>query len=67
MQASDRVLAGRYAAVFLTGTSIGVLPVSSVEGTTLPSARDETIARIRTEYDRIVSEYIRDHRGGPTP
>ena len=64
--ASD-VLAGRYAAVFLTGTSIGVLPVSSIEGRALASARDETIARIRTEYDRIVSEYIRDHTGGPTP
>jgi branched-chain amino acid aminotransferase len=61
------VLAGRHAAVFLSGTSIGVLPVSSVEGTRLESARDETVARIRSEYDRIVSEYIRTHRGGPTP
>ena len=61
------VLAGRFPTVFLTGTSIGVLPVSSVEGTALRSAQDDILAKVRTEYDRIVHEYIQEHRGGLVP
>ncbi len=58
---------GRFPAVFLTGTSIGVLPVSSVEERTLGSAQDDLVSRIRKEYDRIVDEYIRTHGGGLVP
>ncbi|MEI6297492.1 MAG: aminotransferase class IV, partial [bacterium] len=65
--AAADVLAGRCGVLFLTGTSIGVLPVSSVEGTALGSARNESIAKVRTEYDRIVHEYIEEHRGGLVP
>ena len=61
------VLSGRFEAAFLTGTSIGVLPVSSVEDTQLGSAQNDAVSRIRTEYDRIVVDYIREHRGGLTP
>ena len=61
------VIGGRWKALFLTGTSIGVLPVSSVEGTALESSRNDSIARVRSEFDRIVHEYIDEHRGGLVP
>jgi branched-chain amino acid aminotransferase len=61
------VISGLYKSIFLTGTSIGVLPVSSVEEAALDSTQEDSIARIRTEYDRLVHEYIQEHRGGLIP
>ncbi len=51
----------RYKSAFLSGTSIGVLPVSAVEDTILSSARDPAIKGIRREYEAIVSSYLESH------
>lgn len=61
------LMGGRFAAVFLTGTSIGVLPVSSVEELALPSAGDPLVSRVRSDYGRIVEAYVREHGGGIVP
>ena len=43
---------------FLTGTSIGVLPISRIGGVKLNSANDLVIRRIMSEYDKITRDYI---------
>ena len=43
---------------FLTGTSIGVLPISRIGGVKLNSTNDLVIRRIMAEYDKIIREYI---------
>lgn len=44
--------------VFLTGTSIKVLPVSEVGGKAFKSSSNTTVTAIRDQYDRLVEEYI---------
>ena len=43
---------------FLTGTSIGVLPIARIGGVALKSAEAPVIKRIRAEYEKIAREYI---------
>lgn len=45
--------------LFISGTSIKVLPVSEVEGYSFKSSTHPTIEAIRDQYDRLVEEYIR--------
>ena len=43
---------------FLTGTSIGVLPIARIGGVKLNSTSDHMIRRIMAEYDKIARDYI---------
>jgi len=43
---------------FLTGTSIGVLPIARIGGVKLNSANDQVIRQIMVEYDKITREYV---------
>ena len=45
--------------LFISGTSIKVLPVSDVDGKTFASSTHPTITAIRDQYDCIVKDYIR--------
>ena len=47
-----------FSGAFLTGTSIGVLPIARIGGVKLDSAKVPVIRRIRAEYDKIAREYI---------
>ena len=47
---------------FLTGTSIGVLPISRIGGVKLNSAKDRIIRRIMAEYDKITRDYINSRK-----
>lgn len=49
-------------AVFLTGTSIGVLPVSAVEDFAIDSPGNSSLQRIIIEYAKIVDEFIKIHK-----
>lgn len=49
-------------AVFLTGTSIGVLPVSAVEDFAIDSPGNSALQRIIIEYSKIVDEFIKIHK-----
>ncbi len=51
----------RFRGAFLSGTSLGVLPVAAVEDLRLGSSDDYMIASIRREYDSIVSRYLDSH------
>ena len=46
---------------FLSGTSIGVLPIASVDAIKLNSAEDDIVKKIRTEYLLLVNRYLNDH------
>lgn len=46
---------------FLSGTSIKVLPVRSIDDIALNSADNPVISAIRQEYDKILGEYIEMH------
>jgi len=46
-----------YEAVFLTGTSLKVLPVKSID-TTYFSVNNDIISRIITEFEKLVTDYI---------
>lgn len=46
---------------FLSGTSIKVLPVRSIDGIVLDSANKPVITAVMREYDRIIREYIERH------
>jgi len=48
--------------LFLSGTSIKVLPVSMVEGFTFKSGSHPVIVSVRDEFDRILERYIREHK-----
>jgi branched-chain amino acid aminotransferase len=43
---------------FLTGTSIGVLPISRIGGVKLNSVKDSVILAVMGEYEKIESEYV---------
>jgi len=45
--------------LFITGTSIKVLPVSEVDGKVFKSATHPTIVAIRDQYDCVIREYIK--------
>ena len=49
-------------AIFITGTSPLVLPVSKVDDTKFDSAKNPILRKIMKEFDRIVAEYIRNNR-----
>lgn len=44
--------------LFLSGTSIKVLPVSSIDGFIYDSSAHPVITAVRNEYDRLVKKYI---------
>ena len=46
---------------FITGTSIGILPISRIGGVRLDSAGVPAIRKIRYEYEKIAREYINSH------
>lgn len=46
---------------FLSGTSIKVLPVKSIDDVVLDSADSPVITAVRREYERIIREYIDSH------
>lgn len=48
--------------VFLSGTSIKVLPVSRVDNIVFKSGTYPTIVAIRDEFDRLLDEYIQKHK-----
>lgn len=50
-------------AAFISGTSLGVMPVHSVEDLLLSSGTNSLVREIRKEYEKIVKEYIekREH------
>jgi len=52
---------GRVDGCFLSGTSIKVLPVKSIDDVVLNSAGNHVITAVRHEYDRIIREYIDRH------
>ena len=45
-------------AIFLTGTSPGVLAVSSVNGRAIPSNQNKLLNEIKSNYDRLCQRYI---------
>ena len=47
---------------FITGTGIGVLPVSQIDGAGLRSAGDPVIRKIMGEYEKIARDYIEARR-----
>ena len=47
----------RYEAVFLTGTSVGVLPVSVVDGDRF-SVENELLQQLMVTYNRYVDDYL---------
>jgi len=46
---------------FITGTSIGVLPLSNIGGAVLRSAENRLIRQIMDEYDKIAQDYIQGY------
>ncbi|MCR4434843.1 MAG: aminotransferase class IV [Clostridiales bacterium] len=48
--------------VFLSGTSIKVLPVSRIDSHDYRSATHPTITVIREQYDRLVEEYLNNNK-----
>jgi branched-chain amino acid aminotransferase len=46
---------------FLSGTSIKVLPVKSIDNIVMNSSTNPVINAVRREYDRILGEYIEKH------
>lgn len=48
-------------AVFLTGTSIKVLPVKSVDNYYYESSTNSIVNSIQHEYDNIINQYIQDN------
>ena len=44
--------------LFISGTSIKVLPISKVDEAFFNSPVNETIVKVRDEYDRIIDEYL---------
>lgn len=46
-------------AAFISGTSIKVLPIASVEEHSFNSGSHPAIVRIRREYDKMIDEYIK--------
>lgn len=48
--------------VFLSGTSIKVLPVSRIDNMIFSSGTYPTIVAIRDEFDRLLDEYIQEHK-----
>lgn len=47
--------------IFISGTSIKVLPVSAVDGRRYDSAVHPVISAIRERFDRVIDDYIRKH------
>lgn len=48
-------------AFFITGTSIGVMPIGKIDDANFASARNETLVKLRNAYDNYVKEYIKFH------
>lgn len=48
-------------AVFITGTSIGVLPVKNIDNFNLASAKDSTTQHVMASYNSLVHSYINDN------
>lgn len=49
-------------AFFITGTSIGVMPIGRIDDTAFASAVNETVVKLRNAYDNYVKEYIKIHK-----
>jgi branched-chain amino acid aminotransferase len=49
-------------AAFLSGTSIGVLPVCAIEEVRLPSSRDPMVLQIMKEYEKIIQKFLTLHK-----
>ncbi len=49
-------------AAFLSGTSIGVLPICAIEETQISSSSNKMICRIMKEYDNIIQNYLIIHK-----
>ncbi len=49
-------------AFFITGTSIGVMPIGKIDDTNYASAGNETVVKLRNAYDNYVKEYIKIHK-----
>ena len=47
---------------FLTGTSIGALPIARIGGVKLNSTKDRIIRQIMAEYEKITQDYINAHK-----
>jgi len=47
-------------AAFLSGTSIDVLPISSIEHTRISSSSNDLVLRIMREYREIVTDYLKN-------
>lgn len=49
-------------AFFITGTSIGVMPIGKIDDANFASASNETVLKLRNAYDNYVKEYIKIHK-----
>ncbi len=49
-------------AFFITGTSIGVMPIGRIDDTAFASAGNDTVVKLRNAYDNYVKEYIKIHK-----
>jgi len=52
---------GKVDAAFLSGTSIKVLPIKTVDDILLDSSKNQIVAAVGREYDRILEKYIEDN------
>jgi branched-chain amino acid aminotransferase len=46
---------------FLSGTSIKVLPISTIDGRTFNSSANPAVSAVRREYDKLLEKYIEDN------
>ena len=46
---------------FLSGTSIKVLPISTIDGRTYNSSANPVVSAVRREYDKLLEKYIEDN------
>ena len=49
-------------AFFITGTSIGVMPIGRIDDTAFASASNKSVVKLRNAYDDYVKEYIKIHK-----
>ncbi len=48
-------------AAFLSGTSIKVLPIKTVDALVLDSSKNRIVSAVRREYDRILEKYVEEN------
>jgi len=49
-------------AFFITGTSIGVMPIKKIDNTEFESAKNHTVLKLHNAYNEYVGEYIKKNK-----